>query len=144
MTDLITIIIIISPIKIILVVIIIVIIIICYYLHYRHYLLYRLIENIIRFQLILDFNNNYDTNKKNEIFNCKSKPDKFFAFSLNNFKNYYLNNKNGNYTPCFSIYFDPNRESFYGKEKKNSSGQYLLTGKEEFNILEFEVYEIDV
>ena len=92
----------------------------------------------------VDFNNNYDTNKKNEIFNCKSKPDKFFAFSLNNFKNYYLNNKNGNYTPCFSIYFDPNRESFYGKEKKNSSGQYLLTGKEEFNILEFEVYEIDV
>lgn len=92
----------------------------------------------------VDFNNNYDTNKKYEIFNCKSKPDKFFAFSLNNFKNYYLNNKNVNNTPCFSIYFDPNRESFYGKEKKISSGQYILTGKEEFNILEFEVYEIEI
>ena len=90
----------------------------------------------------------FDNNKKNEIFNCKSKPDKFFAFSLNNFKNYFLNTKNSNNTPCFSIYFDPNRESFYGKEKKiniNSQiGQYVLTGKEEFNILEFEVYEIDV
>jgi len=97
----------------------------------------------------VDFSITYDKNKKNEIFNCKSKPDKFFAFSLNNFKNYYLNSKNPSNTPCFSIYFDPNRESFYGKEKKitninSKNGQYILTGKEEFNILEFEVYEIDV
>ena len=91
---------------------------------------------------------NYDKDKSNLIFNCKEKPEKFFAFSLNHGKNYFLNTKNPNNTPCFSIYFDPNRESFYGKEKKiNINSQikdFILSGKEEFNILEFEVYEIDV
>ena len=51
-------------------------------------------------------------------------------------------------TPCFSINFDPNRESYYGKEKKvNINSQlkdFVLSGKEEFNILEFEVYEIEI
>ena len=88
----------------------------------------------------------FNNEKKNEIFNCKSKPDKFFAFSLNNTKIYFQNIKNIANTPCFSINFDPNRESYYGKEKKVNINtqikEYILSGKEEFNILEFEVYEI--
>ena len=92
----------------------------------------------------LDINNE----KRNEIFNCKSRPEKFFAFCLNNSKIYYPNFKNTANTPCFSINFDPNRESYYGKEKKvNINPQvkdFILSGKEEFNILEFEVYEIEI
>ena len=90
----------------------------------------------------MDLNND----KKNEIFNCKSKPEKFFAFSLNSSRIYHQNFKNIYNTPCFSINYDPNRESYYGKEKKvNINSQvkdFILSGKEEFNILEFEVYEI--
>lgn len=92
----------------------------------------------------MDLNND----KKNEIFNCKSKPNKFFAFSLNNSKLFYPNYKNTANTPCFSINFDPNRESYYGKEKKVNINpqikEFVLSGKEEFNILEFEVYEIEI
>ena len=108
-------------------------------------LLFRNNNNINTLSINLS---NYDKDKSNQIFNCKEKPEKFFAFSLNQGKNYFLNNKNINNTPCFSIYFDPNRESFYGKEKKiNVNSQvkdFVLSGKEEFNILEFEVYEIDI
>lgn len=90
----------------------------------------------------MDFNND----KKNEIFNCKSKPNNFFAFSLNHSRIFHKNSKNQANTPCFSINFDPNRESYYGKEKKvNINSQikdFVLSGKDEFNILEFEVYEI--
>jgi hypothetical protein len=54
--------------------------------------------------------------------------------------NYSFEKKNTN--------FDPNRESYYGKESKiNISAEtkeYVLSGKEEFNILEFEVYEIEI
>ena len=86
--------------------------------------------------------------KKNEIFNCKSRPEKFFAFTLNNPRIFFPNMKNTANTPCFSINFDPNRESYYGKEKRvNINSQlkdFVLSGKEEFNILEFEVYEIEI
>ena len=89
-----------------------------------------------------------NNDKANEIFNCKSRPDKFFAFNLNNSKIYFKNFKNAVNTPCFSINFDSLRESYYGKEKKVSINSqekvYILSGKEEFNILEFEVYEIVV
>ena len=110
-------------------------------------------DNIFKYHsnyntLSADFKD-YDIDKTSEIFNCKNKPDKFFAFSLNNKRNYFLNNKNPDNTPCLSINFDPNRESFYGKEKRvnifNSQiNDYVLSGREEFNILEFEVYEIEI
>jgi len=114
----------------------------------NNYLSYR--DNIQMYQNnnmsmdIMDINNE----KRNEIFNCKSRPDKFFAFSLNHSKLYFQNFKNTANTPCFSINYDLNRESFYGKEKKvNINSQikdFILSGKEEFNILEFEVYEIEI
>ena len=110
-------------------------------------------DNIFKYHsnyntLSADFKD-YDIDKTSEIFNCKNKPDKFFAFSLNNKRNYFLNNKNPDNTPCFTINFDSNRESFYGKEKRinvfNSQiNDYVLSGREEFNILEFEVYEIEI
>ena len=71
-----------------------------------------------------------------------------WSLSLNNSKIFYPNFKNTANTPCFSINYDPNRESYYGKEKKvNINPQvkdFILSGKEEFNILEFEVYEIEI
>ena len=97
-------------------------------------------------------NNIYDNSNKNEIFHCKLCPHKFFIFSLNRGRLYYpqVNNNTSNTSkmPCFSINFDPNRESYYGKENKiNINAQmqeFVLSGKEEFNILEFEVYEIEI
>ena len=101
-------------------------------------------ENFINDNLSIDFYKN----NKNEIFNCKTYPEKFFVFSLNKGKIYYPRIKNTSNSPCFSIFFDSNRESYYGKEKKvNINSQikdYVLSGKEEFNILEFEVYEIEL
>jgi len=102
------------------------------------------LENFFSDTMSMDFANNND--KKNEIFNCKSHPDKFFVFSLNRGRVYYPTVNSFN-SPCFSINYDTNRESFYGKEKKvNINSQmkdYILSGREEFNILEFEVYEIE-
>ena len=101
-------------------------------------------ENFINDNLSNDFINN----NKNEIFNCKTYPEKFFVFSLNKGKIYYPRIKHPSNSPCFSIVFDSNRESYYGKEKKvNINSQikdYVLSGNEEFNILEFEVYEIEL
>ena len=99
-------------------------------------------ENFLHDNLSIDYNNN-----KNEIFNCRTYPEKFFVFSLNKGKIFYLRVKNAS-NPCFSIFFDPYRETYYGKEKKvNVNSQikdYVLSSKEEFNILEFEVYGIEL
>ena len=96
-----------------------------------------------------NFSMDFIKDNKNEIFNCGVYPEKFFVFSLNRLKVYFpRHNNNSSNTPCFSINYDPNRESYYGKEKKiNVNTQlkdYILSGKEEFNILEFEVYEIEL
>ena len=103
-------------------------------------------ENFFTETLSLDFIHNSD--KKNEIFNCRNYRDKFFVFSLNRGRIYYPPINNSSNAICFSINFDPNRESFYGKEKKININSpikdYILSGKEEFNILEFEVYEIEI
>lgn len=99
-------------------------------------------DNFLSVNLSVDFNNN-----KNEIFNCGSYPDKFFVFSLNKNKIYFPRINNSSNNPCFSIEYEPNTENYYGKEKKiNINSQYkdyILSGKEKFNVLEFEVYEIE-
>jgi len=120
---------------------------------YKNYINHKQFNNRDNFQMTQNNNMSMDftdinNDKINEIFNCKSRPDKFFAFSLNNSKIFYPNFKNTANTPCFSINFDPNRESYYGKEKKVNINlqvkDFVLSGKEEFNILEFEVYEIEI
>lgn len=99
-------------------------------------------DNFLSVNLSVDFNNN-----KNEIFNCGSYPDKFFVFSLNKNKIYFPRINNASNNPCFSIEYEPNNENYYGKEKKiNINSQYkdyILSGKEKFDVLEFEVYEIE-
>ena len=105
------------------------------------------LENFMTDNFSMDYINNNDFDK-NEIFTCQFHPEKFFIFSLNRVKLYYPQPNNASKMPCFSINFDPNRESYYGKEKKininNQIKEYVLSGKEEFNILEFEVYEIEI
>ena len=114
-------------------------------------------DNYISENYSIDYMNNNNKNSYNnrndnqdEIFNCKMCPQKFFIFSLNKGKIYYPLPNSGNFSkmPCFSINFDPETESYYGKENKINiniqTKECVLSGKEEFNILEFEVYEIEI
>ena len=100
-------------------------------------------ENFINDTLTLEFLNN----NKNQIFSCNNF-EKYFIFSLNKGKIYYSRKNNSSNIPCFSINYDSNKEKFYGKEVKlNNNSQineYILSGKEEFNILEIELYEIEI
>ena len=69
----------------------------------------------------------------------------YFVFSLDALKIYYSNNEGSNIIPQFSILFDNNREVLYGKEGNYNYTQFLgnqLSGKSEFNIKYFEIYEV--
>ena len=69
----------------------------------------------------------------------------YFVFSLDALKIYYSNNEGSNMIPKFSILFDINREVLYGKDDDNNLTQFSvnqLSGKNEFNIKYFEIYEV--
>lgn len=105
-------------------------------------------------------NNNVDSNRNtqtinqnmniNTIFNSSLSSKEYFVFSLNNLMIYYSTiDTTGeiNNIPCFSILFDNNRQCLYGKETqiRNISSSYafhILSGKNEFNIKYFELYEV--
>ena len=63
-----------------------------------------------------------------------------FIFSLDSQKLYFKNDKSIHF-PSFTLYFDNNREVLYGCE---NSGSCILSGKNEFNIVEYEIIEIMV
>ena len=101
-------------------------------------------ENFFSETFAMEFTNNND--KKTEIFNCKNYPDKFYI-SLNRGRIFYPSINSFN-SPCFSINYDSNSDNYYGKEKgvniNSKIKDYVLSGKEKFNILDFEVYEIEL
>ena len=69
----------------------------------------------------------------------------YFVFSLDALKIYYSNNEGSNMIPKFRILFDINREVLYGKDDDNNLTQFSvnqLSGKNEFNIKYFEIYEV--
>ena len=78
-------------------------------------------------------------------FNSNYFLNEYFTFSLDNLKIYYNNKQGGNANiPNFSIIYDKNRQTLYGKEIQAISNQiqnrnypflYKLSGKNEFNKL---------
>lgn len=104
-----------------------------------------------RNNLLLNFNNNYNLGNKKQInlkdnnsiniFNSNSSYNEYFVFSLDSLKiDYSSKNKLSN----FSIIYDKNRQCLYGNEITKESNLYFyqLSGKQEFNIQSFELYEI--
>ena len=96
-------------------------------------------------------NNNYinqninnTINIKNiSIFNSSSLSKDYFVFSLDELKNFYCNNQKNENNPQFSIFYDANRQTLYGQETL-SNNQFKLSGKQEFNIKDFEIYNVEI
>ena len=85
----------------------------------------------------------FKDDNQNNIFISNSSLDGF-AFLFDNLKNFYYN-EGTDYKPIFTIFYDNNRESLYGTETINSqNNQYQLSGKREFNIKNFEVYNLKI
>ena len=67
---------------------------------------------------------------------------------------FYSNNQENKEIPKFYILYDTNRQSLYGKEVQNNQNmqtnsmsfqnQYKLSDQQEFNVKDFELYNVEV
>ena len=93
-------------------------------------------------------NNNMINNNMNQnidIFSSNSLSNKFFIFSLDDLSIYYSNDENTNNFPKFEIKYDNNRQCLFGIESyQNLNTSYKLSGKNNFNISKYELYEIEL
>ena len=93
-------------------------------------------------------NNNMINNNMNQnidIFSSNSISNKFFIFSLDDLSIYYSNDENTNNFPKFEIKYDNNRQCLFGIESyQNLNTSYKLSGKNNFNISKYELYEIEL
>ena len=93
-------------------------------------------------------NNNMINNNMNQnidIFSSNSISNKFFIFSLDDLSIYYSNDENTNNFPEFEIKYDNNRQCLFGIESyPNLNISYKLSGKNNFNISKYELYEIEL
>ena len=93
-------------------------------------------------------NNNMINNNMNQnidIFSSNSLSNKFFIFSLDDLSIYYSNDENTNNFPKFEIKYDNNRQCLFGIESyPNLNTSYKLSGKNNFNISKYELYEIEL
>ena len=93
-------------------------------------------------------NNNMINNNMNQnidIFSSNSISNKFFIFSLDDLSIYYSNDENTNNFPKFEIKYDNNRQCLFGIESyPNLNTSYKLSGKNNFNISKYELYEIEL
>ena len=93
-------------------------------------------------------NNNMINNNMNQnidIFSSNSISNKFFIFSLDDLSIYYSNDENTNNFPKFEIKYDNNRQCLFGIESyPNLITSYKLSGKNNFNISKYELYEIEL
>ena len=93
-------------------------------------------------------NNNMINNNMNQnidIFSSNSLSNKFFIFSLDDLSIYYSNDENTNNFPKFEIKYDNNRQCLFGIESyPNLITSYKLSGKNNFNISKYELYEIEL
>ena len=93
-------------------------------------------------------NNNMINNNMNQnidIFSSNSISNKFFIFSLDDLSIYYSNDENTNNFPEFEIKYDNNRQCLFGIESyPNLNTSYKLSGKNNFNISKYELYEIEL
>ena len=67
----------------------------------------------------------------------------YFFFSLDELKIFYCNNQLNKNNPQFSIFYDLNRQTLYEKEVLINN-QFKLSGKNEFNIKDFELYFAEI
>lgn len=77
------------------------------------------------------------------IFNSSSLMDDYFIFSLDELSIFYCNNREKRNNPQFSIFYDKNRQCLFGEEISNTY-QFQLSGKKEFNIKDFELYNAKI
>ena len=77
------------------------------------------------------------------IFDSSSLEKDYFVFSLNELNIFYCNNQENGNNPQFSIFYDINRQCLFGQENSNTY-QFKLSGKEEFNIKDFELYNVKI
>jgi hypothetical protein len=93
-------------------------------------------------------NNNMINNNMNQnidIFSSNSISNKFFIFSLDDLSIYYSNDENTNNFPKFEIKYDNNRQCLFGIESyQNLNTSYKLSGKNNFNISKYELFEIEL
>ena len=93
-------------------------------------------------------NNNMINNNMNQnidIFSSNSISNKFFIFSLDDLSIYYSNDENTNNFPKFEIKYDNNRQCLFGIESyPNLITSYKLSGKNNFNISKYELFEIEL
>jgi len=93
-------------------------------------------------------NNNMINNNMNQnidIFSSNSISNKFFIFSLDDLSIYYSNDENTNNFPKFEIKYDNNRQCLFGIESyPNLNTSYKLSGKNNFNISKYELFEIEL
>ena len=113
--------------------------------------------------IINNFNQNLNNqiNLNNNIFNSSNNLKDYFVFSIDDSKIYYSDLENSKNIPNFSIIYDMNRQCIYGNEiNKNNSNDlnqslhnininqntfnnsFKLSGKAQFNVNFFELYEI--
>ena len=90
-------------------------------------------------------NYNYSINNTNGtlIFNSSSIINDYFIFSLNELNIFYCNNQENRNSLQFSIFYDSNRQCFFGRECSNNN-LFKLSRKQEFNIEEFEIYNVEI
>ena len=117
----------------------------------------------------------FPTMNNSEVFSSSSSLNEYFVFSLDNYKLYYCDKVTTDNTnvPNFTLFFDANRQSLYGKEfyannynlansqsllisqnsimpqqnmgqQNSQSNLYKLSGKNEFNIKYFEIFDIEM
>lgn len=89
-----------------------------------------------------NINNTINIPNKN-IFNSSSPFNDYFVFSLDELKIFYCNNQEKANNPQFSIFYDANRQTLYGQEVSRNN-QFKLSGKKEFNIKDFELYNVEI
>ena len=88
---------------------------------------------------------NNNMNQNIDIFSSNSISNKFFIFSLDDLSIYYSNDENTNNFPKFEIKYDNNRQCLFGIESyPNLNTSYKLSGKNNFNISKYELYEIEL
>lgn len=104
-------------------------------------------NNKMNFYMQQNNNNmiNNNMNQNMDIFSSNSISNKFFIFSLDDLSIYYSNDENTNNFPKFEIKYDNNRQCLFGIESyPNLNTSYKLSGKNNFNISKYELYEIEL
>ena len=85
-------------------------------------------------------------NQNGIIFNSSSCSNNYFVFSFDTMNIFYSCFQETNNIPNFAILYDINRQSLYGRESSFplNLNQFVLSGKQEFNVKDFELYTINI